>query len=313
MFLPLYGAHQAAERRVALAAVEAFLGAGERPDRWTSRPSRAASPHVRSPGRLEAVRRRPTVLIDAAHNPHGMAATVAALQEAFDFRRLVAVVAVLTDKDVRGMLDALEPVGSTEVVVTQKAPRGHAGRRPGRAARRGFGADRVTVEPRLDDALEPRSAWPRRSADGSAERRRRARHRLGHHRRRGPHASAGRDMTDHGTEADGTSGPPARKRARAEPGHPRASHERAGCYAVEACWIRAWRCAAGDRADEALGAARLATKTVKLSRAGGRRWSRTGFMLQPTAGMRRRLWAYAAGQCLASVVLAAGLINIIGC
>ena len=53
-----------------------------------------------SPGRLERVRTAPTILLDAAHNPHGMAATVAALQEEFAFSRLVAVVAVLADKDV---------------------------------------------------------------------------------------------------------------------------------------------------------------------------------------------------------------------
>jgi len=58
---------------------------------------------------LERVRTAPTVLLDAAHNPHGMAATVAALQEEFAFRRLVAVVAILADKDATGMLELLEP------------------------------------------------------------------------------------------------------------------------------------------------------------------------------------------------------------
>ena len=70
---------------------------------------------VDSPGRLERVRSAPTILLDGAHNPHGMAATVTALEEEFAFRRLVAVVAVLGDKDAAGMLELLEPVADAVV------------------------------------------------------------------------------------------------------------------------------------------------------------------------------------------------------
>src|SRR5262249_58405594 len=115
---------------------------------------RDAFAQVSSPGRLEPVRSAPTVLVDAAHNPHGMAAAVAAVTEAFGFRRLVGVVAVLADKDVRGMLAVLEPV-LDEIVVTQNSS---SRRLPAddlaAAAVEVFGADRVTVEIRLDDAIE---------------------------------------------------------------------------------------------------------------------------------------------------------------
>src|SRR5256886_653308 len=108
VFLPLHGAHQAQNAAVALAAVEAFLGAG------TARALdvetvRAGFADATSPGRLERVRTAPTVLLDAAHNPHGMAATVTALTEEFSFSKLVAVVAVLGDKDAGAMLELLEP------------------------------------------------------------------------------------------------------------------------------------------------------------------------------------------------------------
>ena len=67
VFLPLYGAHQAQNAAVALAAVEAFVGDQPLDEELV----RAAFAEVSSPGRLEVIRRGPTILLDAAHNPHG--------------------------------------------------------------------------------------------------------------------------------------------------------------------------------------------------------------------------------------------------
>src|SRR5215210_6519398 len=90
IFLPLFGAHQAQNAALALAAVEAFLGAG--PDKQLRVDFvREGFAEVDSPGRLEMVRSAPAILLDGAHNPHGMAATVSALEEEFNFRHLVAV------------------------------------------------------------------------------------------------------------------------------------------------------------------------------------------------------------------------------
>jgi dihydrofolate synthase/folylpolyglutamate synthase len=154
VFLPLHGAHQAQNAALALAAVEAFLGADADSGVLDVDTVRAAFTAVRSPGRLEAVRSAPTILVDAAHNPHGVAASVAAIDEAFDFRRLVAVLAVLSDKDVRGMLDLLEPVVDELVVTQNSSDRAVPADELAAAAVEVFGADRVSVEPRLDDALE---------------------------------------------------------------------------------------------------------------------------------------------------------------
>jgi dihydrofolate synthase/folylpolyglutamate synthase len=154
LFLPLHGAHQAQNAACALAAVEAFFGAGAEGGGLDAEIVRTAFASVRSPGRLEPVRSAPTILLDAAHNPHGMRATVAAVAEAFDFRRLVAVVAVLADKDVATMLELLEPAVD-ELVVTQNAsPRALPVDELAKMAVEVFGADRVTPEPRLDDAVE---------------------------------------------------------------------------------------------------------------------------------------------------------------
>ncbi|WP_448638348.1 bifunctional tetrahydrofolate synthase/dihydrofolate synthase [Geodermatophilus sp. URMC 63] len=153
VFLPLFGAHQAQNAATALAAVEAFLGAGASTGTIDVETVRAAFAAVRSPGRLERVRTSPTVLVDAAHNPAGMAATVDAIRESFDFTRLVGVVAAVHGKDVAGMLVALEEV-CAELVVTQNgSPRAIPADELGALAVDVFGADRVSVSPRLPEAL----------------------------------------------------------------------------------------------------------------------------------------------------------------
>ncbi|MFI7272822.1 bifunctional folylpolyglutamate synthase/dihydrofolate synthase [Streptomyces sp. NPDC049879] len=156
VFLPLYGEHMAHNAAVALAAVEAFFGVGEGREAGTLDPDvvRTAFASVTSPGRLEVVRSSPTVILDGAHNPAGAQAAAAAVTEAFGFSRLVGVIGTSEGKDVRGLLEAFEPV-LTEVVVTGNAS--HRALDPDRLAAIAvevFGEDRVQVEPRLDDALE---------------------------------------------------------------------------------------------------------------------------------------------------------------
>ncbi|GII22802.1 dihydrofolate synthase [Planosporangium mesophilum] len=153
VFLPLHGAHQAQNAVVALAAVEAFLGAG--PDKALDPETvRAGFAAATSPGRLERVRTSPTILLDAAHNPHGMAATVQALEEEFDFRRLVAVVATLADKDAHGILDLLEPVVDSVVITRNTSPRATPVSELAAIATEIFGEERVRVQPDLPDAIE---------------------------------------------------------------------------------------------------------------------------------------------------------------
>ncbi|MGW0531994.1 bifunctional tetrahydrofolate synthase/dihydrofolate synthase [Streptomyces sp. NPDC003032] len=155
VFLPLHGEHQAHNAAVALAAVEAFFGIGSQ----HARPLdidviRKAFASVASPGRLEVVRRSPTVVLDAAHNPAGARAAAAAIGEAFDFSNLIGVVGASEGKDMRGLLEAFEPIFA-EVVITQNTSHRAMGADELAAiAVEVFGDDRVQVEPRLPDALE---------------------------------------------------------------------------------------------------------------------------------------------------------------
>jgi dihydrofolate synthase/folylpolyglutamate synthase len=107
-----------------------------------------------SPGRLEIVRRSPVVLVDAAHNPAGMAATAAALAESFGSAEVIAVLAVSADKDVAGILDELEPAAAAVVVTSNSSARSMTAAELAELARPVFGHDRVHVAERLDDAIE---------------------------------------------------------------------------------------------------------------------------------------------------------------
>jgi dihydrofolate synthase/folylpolyglutamate synthase len=154
VFLPLHGAHQAQNAAVALAAAEAFLGASASGKALDAELVRAGFAAAQVPGRLERVRTAPTVLLDAAHNPHGMAATVAALAEEFSFRRLVAVVAMFEDKDAVGVLGLLEPVADAVIATRNSGSRSMPAARLGAVAMEIFGEERVSVVPDLPDAIE---------------------------------------------------------------------------------------------------------------------------------------------------------------
>jgi len=155
VFLPLHGAYQARNAAVALAAVEAFFGVGAaHADRLEIDTVRKAFASVTSPGRLEVVRRSPTVVVDAAHNPAGARATAEAIGEVFDFSRLIGVVGVSGDKNVRGLLEAFEPIFAEVVITQNSSDRAMDADELAGIAVEIFGEERVQVEPRLDDALE---------------------------------------------------------------------------------------------------------------------------------------------------------------
>ncbi|MFZ0157659.1 MAG: folylpolyglutamate synthase/dihydrofolate synthase family protein [Kineosporiaceae bacterium] len=152
VFLPLHGVHQAHNAVCALVAVEAFLGVA--PGRLDPDLVREAFAGVDSPGRLEVVRRSPTVLVDAAHNPAGAEALAAALEDSFGFSRLIGVIGVMADKDVVGILDALQQVLDEVVLTRSSSPRAMAPEDLGGIAEEVFGEDRVHVVERLDEALD---------------------------------------------------------------------------------------------------------------------------------------------------------------
>ncbi|ABM14727.1 MULTISPECIES: bifunctional tetrahydrofolate synthase/dihydrofolate synthase [Mycolicibacterium] len=157
IFLPLHGEHQAHNAVLALAAVEAFFGAGAQRQLDVDA-VRAGFAAVTSPGRLERLRSAPTVFIDAAHNPAGAAALVEALRDEFDFRYLVGVVSVMGDKDVDGILAALETAFDQIVVTHNGSPRALEVVALAVKAEEIFGPERVVTASTLPDAIETATA-----------------------------------------------------------------------------------------------------------------------------------------------------------
>ena len=134
------------------------------------------------------------MIADAAHNPAGMAVTVQALTESFNFDRIIGVVAVPEDKDVAGLLEELEPALSDIVVTTNSSPRSMPVDELAELAAEIFGEDRVQVAERLDDAIDLAVSIAdvfdaEAVAPGPPRRRGRARDRLGRHRRGRPAAA----------------------------------------------------------------------------------------------------------------------------
>ncbi len=154
IFVPLYGAHQAHNALLALAAVESLMAGGGEPRALVGEIVEAGFGAVASPGRLEAVRTSPMILVDSAHNPHGVDALVDALEESFVFKALVGVVGVLQDKDAEGILAGLEPALDHIVITASSSPRAIPADELGTPAVEVFGEDRVTIEPRLPDAID---------------------------------------------------------------------------------------------------------------------------------------------------------------
>ena len=148
IFIPLYGAHQSTNAAVALASAEAFAGVA-----LDEEVVRRAFANVESPGRLEVLYRDPTVIVDAAHNPHGAHALAQTLEREFDFESIFGVVAILGDKDVVGVLTELEPVIDRLVVTQSSSDRALPVDRLFDLAIPIFGADRVYKEGDLRTAI----------------------------------------------------------------------------------------------------------------------------------------------------------------
>jgi dihydrofolate synthase / folylpolyglutamate synthase len=155
LLLPLRGEHQVRNLLAALGALEAFMGASFA--RVSDEVLRAALARVRVPGRLEVVHEQPTVILDAAHNPHGARALARAMASSFRFRDVILVVGVLEDKDVEGILLELADVASHVVVTLAPAERAAGLERMLDAARAVFAPRGVHVESRRRGRARPRA------------------------------------------------------------------------------------------------------------------------------------------------------------
>ena len=150
IFLPLHGKHQASNAAAALVAVEAFFGDQELDPEAVMAGFAAAQ----SPGRCEILHRDPTVIIDAAHNPHGAKALRQTIENEFAFDEVIGIFAALGDKDVEGALIELEKVMNSIIVTVNSSPRSLKLAEIENIALRVFGADRVFTAETLEEAID---------------------------------------------------------------------------------------------------------------------------------------------------------------
>jgi dihydrofolate synthase/folylpolyglutamate synthase len=150
IFLPLHGKHQASNAAAALVAVEAFFGEQE----LDYEAVLAGFANVQSPGRCEILHRDPTIIIDAAHNPHGAKALTETIQSEFTFDEVIGIFAAMGDKDVEGALVELEKVMDSVIVTKNSSPRSMDVATVEALASKIFGADRVFAADTLEAAIE---------------------------------------------------------------------------------------------------------------------------------------------------------------
>jgi dihydrofolate synthase/folylpolyglutamate synthase len=150
IFLPLHGKHQASNAAAALVAVEAFFGDQELDYEAVI----AGFANVKSPGRCEVLHRDPTIILDAAHNPHGARAITETIQNEFTFDEVIGIFAAMGDKDVLGALTELEKVMDSVIVTTNTSHRAMKLADLEATAVKVFGADRVFSADSLEGAIE---------------------------------------------------------------------------------------------------------------------------------------------------------------
>lgn len=152
LFMPLYGEHQVENASLAVAAVEAFLGNGER--RILDDIVRVALVDVASPGRLQVVSREPLTIVDGAHNPHGVRSLVKALKSGFSSPKAVGVVGVLTGKNVDEMLESLSNSFEKVIVTASKSDRSIDAEELATVASKYWGSEKVQISSSVAKAIQ---------------------------------------------------------------------------------------------------------------------------------------------------------------
>ena len=150
LFLPLHGEHQASNAATALAAVEVFVGEQKLDEEIV----RSAFAKASSPGRCEIVHRNPTVIVDAAHNPHGAKSLRRTIESEFDFDSIIGIVAPMGDKDTDGILEEFEAIMTTAIVTRNSSHRAAPIEELAAQARQIFGDNRVLTKESLESAIE---------------------------------------------------------------------------------------------------------------------------------------------------------------
>ncbi len=157
-WIPLLGRHQLENAAVAVAALDALRQAGLP---ITADAVRQGLRATCWPGRLEILRRQPFVVVDAAHNADSAQKLRTAVEEIFDYDRLILIFGASSDKDIGGMLSVLVPLADRVIMTQASHPRAaNPQALAGQAAQMGVQAE-TAPSPAEALALALASATPR--------------------------------------------------------------------------------------------------------------------------------------------------------
>lgn len=117
LHMKLLGAHQVVNAAVALGAIEAlrFSGVTVSPEAI-----RKGIEEAEWPGRLELIKGSPRFLLDGAQNQASAKALAQAVKRQFKYRKLILVLGVSKDKDIRGILKELVPLADAIILTKSK-------------------------------------------------------------------------------------------------------------------------------------------------------------------------------------------------
>ena len=120
LVLPLLGDYQPINAGIAVASAHLL-------DRVSDDAVRQGLRSTRWPGRLQVIAHQPRVILDGGHNPAAMMKAGTALRRLIGTERLVAVFAMLSERDPAQLLDALRTLKPDAAVFTEPASAaGHA-------------------------------------------------------------------------------------------------------------------------------------------------------------------------------------------
>jgi dihydrofolate synthase/folylpolyglutamate synthase len=121
--IPLIGPHQLENAATAVAVLEALTDLGT-----SITPASIAKgfSQVSWPGRLQILQRKPTIVVDGAHNAHSMKRLAEALKDCFSYGKCHVIFGTSCDKDIPGIISELKHIADRVTVTTSTHPRAAA-------------------------------------------------------------------------------------------------------------------------------------------------------------------------------------------
>jgi dihydrofolate synthase/folylpolyglutamate synthase len=113
VYVNLKGDHQLSNAAIALCATELLVKYGFRID---EKHLRAGLSQATWPGRLEIIRKHPTIILDGAHNVEGVRALASFLTSQYPDKRKLLIFGVMKDKEYEKMLSELLPFVSKTIL-----------------------------------------------------------------------------------------------------------------------------------------------------------------------------------------------------